>query len=1158
MFGEKMRFMKVSLRVVCIFILLMLPSISIAQTVPGKNLNIHATGITGVRGVSHDSDGNAYTMGRDSGTVSKITPTGVRSVVKELGAGFYVGPFFDQATGDIYISNCTGAILRLNPLTGVVNTLATVGATCAGGFTSDAAGNIYVSDFVSSVVKITPSGNVSTYATGLISPDGIDFGPDGELYIGNRGTNQVMVVAPGGGAASVFASGFNLPLDVLADDSGNVFAANYGNGTISEVTPGGTVSTIGTGFVNPLGLAFDITGNLIIADFGGTGTIYSAGPLVLFSDTFDNDSIVSGTISLSKWTVTSGNVDVIGPGFADLYTENGTYLDMDGAISNATIETPPLALSPGTYELSFELGNNSNLGSFDNGVLVSLGTVFSQTFLAPAHANFSGEQLVKTTIRFVIENSTLASLIFQETGTASSGGAVIDDVLLVKTDVIEPRPANTEVVFSGAFDDETSSSLSNDWFITAGNVDLILDDLAGTYPGNGKFVDMDGTGDNANATIVSNQLLSLTPGTYHLTFGLGDNKKINDSELNINLGPVFHQSLKAPIGRPALEFYHFEFTVIAGTTGTLSFQEIGIPDWHGTLLDDVLLYRIAPLNQTPTADAGNNQVVEQQGPAGSSVMLDGSGSSDPDGDTLTYSWSGVFGNASGELPTVMIPATGSPHTVTLVVNDGTADSESDTVQITVQDTIAPAITVSNVGPIEATGPETPADIAASANAADLVGVDSFSASNNGPFTVGTTAVIWTAMDAAGNTSSATQNVTIDDTTAPAITVSNVGPIEATGPNTTVDIAASASATDLVGVDSFSASNNGPFAVGTTAVIWTAMDAAGNTSTATQNVTIVDTTAPVVTATDRTVEATGPSTPVDVSGDASATDAVGVTSLTNDSPGSFPANATTQVNWTASDAAGNTSDAVQNITIQDTIAPVLTAPADVTVDATGTLTPVDLGTPTATDAVGVVTLTNDAPAAGFPVDSTTTVTWTAKDAAGNTTIDTQIVTIRPFVLGVTTGKTKLKIHRGDGDKDKDKDNDQGAKDWLQIAGTLTEFSNGDGLNFLTDPVTIVLNGFTWNLPPGSFVLDKGDYKYKGGRTGLTEVKVKSNGKFKLKAKRMDLSGLPFATPIPFSVTIGNDFGETDVTFNTRRGKDNDKGKDKDKDDDKKKKGKKKGK
>ena len=35
---------------------------------------------------------------------------------------------------------------------------------------------------------------------------------------------------------------------------------------------------------------------------------------------------------------------------------------------------------------------------------------------------------------------------------------------------------------------------------------------------------------------------------------------------------------------------------------------------------------------------------------------------------------------------------GGPHTITLVVNDGTVDSDPDTVDITVVDTIAPSIT----------------------------------------------------------------------------------------------------------------------------------------------------------------------------------------------------------------------------------------------------------------------------------------------------------------------------------------------------------------------------------------------------------------------------------------------------------------------------------
>lgn len=259
-------------------VLLALPAIALAQSVPGFTVTTFATGLTGAREVSTDPAGNVYSMGRDSGIVYKISPAGVVSVLANLGAGSYVGPHFDPVSGDLVVSTCSGgiglnSILRINSSGGVSTFVS--GLTCPAGFASDASGNIYASEFVSPgrVVKITPGGIVSTYATGLSFPDGIDFGPGGELYVGNRGTNQVMRVPPGGGAATVFASGFSLPLDVLADNAGNVYAANFGNGTISKISPASAVSTFGTGFANPLGLAFDPSGNLFIADFG-TGVIY--------------------------------------------------------------------------------------------------------------------------------------------------------------------------------------------------------------------------------------------------------------------------------------------------------------------------------------------------------------------------------------------------------------------------------------------------------------------------------------------------------------------------------------------------------------------------------------------------------------------------------------------------------------------------------------------------------------------------------------------------------------------------------------------------------------------------------------------------------------------------------------------------------------------
>jgi len=83
-------------------------------------------------------------------------------------------------------------------------------------------------------------------------------------------------------------------------------------------------------------------------------------------------------------------------------------------------------------------------------------------------------------------------------------------------------------------------------------------------------------------------------------------------------------------------------------------------------------------NTAPDADAGPDQTVDE----GEEVTLDGSGSSDDDDDPLTYSWTwGVDGSAEGVNPMVVFPL--GTTEVMLVVNDGTEDSQSDTVNITV-------------------------------------------------------------------------------------------------------------------------------------------------------------------------------------------------------------------------------------------------------------------------------------------------------------------------------------------------------------------------------------------------------------------------------------------------------------------------------------------
>lgn len=95
------------------------------------------------------------------------------------------------------------------------------------------------------------------------------------------------------------------------------------------------------------------------------------------------------------------------------------------------------------------------------------------------------------------------------------------------------------------------------------------------------------------------------------------------------------------------------------------------------------------LNQPPIADAGPDQSLDV--PVTQPVNLDGSASSDPNNDTLTYSWSltspagsgAVLSGASTATPS-FVPDLDGDYTGTLIVNDGTFSSVADSVLISIR------------------------------------------------------------------------------------------------------------------------------------------------------------------------------------------------------------------------------------------------------------------------------------------------------------------------------------------------------------------------------------------------------------------------------------------------------------------------------------------
>jgi hypothetical protein len=111
----------------------------------------------------------------------------------------------------------------------------------------------------------------------------------------------------------------------------------------------------------------------------------------------------------------------------------------------------------------------------------------------------------------------------------------------------------------------------------------------------------------------------------------------------------------------------------------------------------------------------------------------------------------------------------------------------------------------------------------------------------------TVTVTWTATDASGNSGTDAQLVTVVDTTPPSIVAPADVTAECTSPlGTPVDLGAPV-VSDVCD-DSVAVSNDAPplFPLGMTTVLWTAADDHGNSASAGQAVTVVDTTPPVLT------------------------------------------------------------------------------------------------------------------------------------------------------------------------------------------------------------------------------------------------------------------------------------------------------------------------
>ena len=250
-----------------------------------------------------------------------------------------------------------------------------------------------------------------------------------------------------------------------------------------------------------------------------------------------------------------------------------------------------------------------------------------------------------------------------------------------------------------------------------------------------------------------------------------------------------------------------------------------------------------PVNTPPVCDAGGPYEAECAG-ATTGITLDGSASTDADCDLLEFAWAGDFEEetAEGETADVNFAGVGE-FGVDLAVSDSDAESLCSTTAA-VTDTIAPVITIDDVE-AECESPDGTAVELGDPVVEEVCDADPV-VGNDAPelFPLGETVVTWTATDASSNTGSTEQNVSVVDTTPPSIEAPGPVTEECSSPDgTPVDLGEPV-VSDICDAD-VEVINDAPelFPLGETIVTWTATDDSGNASTATQLVTVADTTPP---------------------------------------------------------------------------------------------------------------------------------------------------------------------------------------------------------------------------------------------------------------------------------------------------------------------------
>ena len=579
------------------------------------------------------------------------------------------------------------------------------------------------------------------YVVQLIVNDGmIDSVPNTVTISTN---NSAPVANAGPDQSALFGDTVTLNGSGSSDVDGDGLTYNW---SLTSVPAGSLAALSDATLVNPT-FDIDVSGDYVVQLIVNDGTVNSAPATVTISTNNSapvanagadqtplvNDIValdggassdVDGDILSYSWSLTSvpagslvalSDSAAVGPTF--VVDQPGTYVvqlivndgTVDSATDTVTISTTnsePVADAGADQAASFGdtvTLNGSGSSDVDNDPLTYSWSLTSVP--AGSLAALSDATLVNPTFDIDVSGDYVVQLIAND-GTLNSA----PDTVTISTNNSAPvanagtdqTPLVNDIVTldGGASNDVDGDILSYSWSFTsvpAGSLAALSDpaavgptftvDQPGTYVV--QLIVNDGTVDSATDTVI----ISTNNSPPVAIAGADQTPLVNDivtldgsGSSDVDNDPLTYSWLFTSVPAGSLASLSDTTAInpafVVDVSGSYVVQLIVNDGTVDSIADTV---SISTSNSPPVANAGADQTPL----VNDIVTLDGSGSSDVDGDLLTYTWS-FTSVPAGSLATLSDPAAVGPtftvdlagtYVAQLVVNDGTVDSIADTVSI---------------------------------------------------------------------------------------------------------------------------------------------------------------------------------------------------------------------------------------------------------------------------------------------------------------------------------------------------------------------------------------------------------------------------------------------------------------------------------------------